>query len=180
MKHKKVDDRESVTRTTTIFGASDGLVASIALILVTMTHGRRVVVAAVIGLFIAEGLGMAASQFLYDPDRNLRQAMLMGAATSVTIIVPVVPCIFSSGSAAVVASCLIALVFAGLISHVRPGGWWTWLPTYGVLIGVGAVTALRDDSPNSKTQKKVNAGPKQPLVVILLVRLRNVAVLGAR
>jgi len=47
----------SVTLTTTIFGASDGLVASIALILATMTHGRRVVLAAVIGLLIAEGLG---------------------------------------------------------------------------------------------------------------------------
>jgi FtsH-binding integral membrane protein len=142
MKRKPVDDAALVTRTTTIFGASDGLVASIALILATMTHGRRVVVAAVIGLFIAEGLGMAASQYLSDPERNLRQAMLMGAATSVTIIVPAVPWIFSSGSAAWVASCFIALVFAGLISHARPGGWSTWLQTYGVLIGVGAIAAI--------------------------------------
>jgi hypothetical protein len=99
MKRKSVDDAASVTRTTTIFGASDGLVASVALILATMTHGRRVVVAAVIGLFIAEGLGMAASQFLSDANRNLRQAMLMGAATSVTIIVPALPWIFTSGVA---------------------------------------------------------------------------------
>ena len=142
MKRKAVDDREAVTRTTTIFGAADGVVASIALILATMTHGRRVVVAAVIGLFIAEGLGMAASQFLSDPERNLRQAMLMGASTSVTIIMPAVPWIISAGSAAVVASCLIALVFAGLISRARPGGWSTWLQTYGVLIGVGAIAAI--------------------------------------
>jgi hypothetical protein len=86
MKRKSIEDTDSVTLTTTIFGASDGLVASIALILATMTHGRRVVVAAVIGLFIAEGLGMAASQFLSDPKRNLRQAMIMGVATSITII----------------------------------------------------------------------------------------------
>jgi FtsH-binding integral membrane protein len=142
MRRKAAADRELVTRTTTIFGASDGLVASIALILATMTHGRRVVVAAVIGLFIAEGLGMAASQFLSDPERNLRQALLMGAATSVTIIVPAVPWIFSSGGANVVGSCVIALVFAGLISHARPGGWSTWLQTYGVLVGVGAIAAM--------------------------------------
>src|ERR1019366_4002038 len=117
MRRKAAADRELVTRTTIIFGASDGLVASIALILATMTHGRRVVVAAVIGLLIAEGLGMAASQFPPDPKRNLRQALLMGAATSVTIIVPAVPWIFSSGGANVVGSCVIALVFAGLISH---------------------------------------------------------------
>ena len=70
---------------------------------------------------------MAASQFLSDPERNLRQAMLMGAVTSVTIIAPAVPWTFSSG---------------GLISRARPGGWSTWLQTYGVLIGVGAIAAI--------------------------------------
>ena len=142
MKRKSVEDTNSVTLTTTIFGAADGIVASIALILATMTHGQRVVIAAVIGLLIAEGLGMAASQFLSDPKRNLRQAMIMGAATSITIIVPAVPWIFSSGGAASVFSCLIALVFAGLISRARPGGWSTWLQTYGVLVGVGAIAAI--------------------------------------
>jgi L-cystine uptake protein TcyP (sodium:dicarboxylate symporter family) len=142
MKRKSVEDTDSVTLTTTIFGASDGIVASIALILATMTHGRRVVVAAVIGLFIAEGLGMAASQFLSDPKRNLRQAMIMGAATSITIIVPAVPWIFLTGNSAAVISCVIALTFAGLISRARPGGWSTWLQTYGVLIGVGAIAAI--------------------------------------
>ena len=141
-KRKSSEDTDSVTRTTSIFGASDGLVASIALILATMTHGRRVVVAAVIGLLIAEGLGMAASQFLSDPMRNLRQAMLMGAATSVTIVVPAVPWIFTSGNTAAVVSCVIALAFAGLISRARPGGWSTWLQTYGVLIGVGAIATV--------------------------------------
>jgi hypothetical protein len=107
-----------------------------------MTHGRRVVVAAVVGSFIAKGLGMAASQFLSDPERNFRHAFLMGAATSVTIVVPGVPWIFSSGTVAVVRSCFIALVVAGLITHARPGGWSTWLQTYGVLVGVGAIAAI--------------------------------------
>ena len=142
MKRKSIEDTDSVTLTTTIFGASDGLVASIALILATMTHGRRVVVAAVIGLFIAEGLGMAASQFLSDPKRNLRQAMFMGVATTITILVPAVPWTFSSGGAAVVVTCVIALVFAGFISRARPGSWSTWLQTYGVLIGVGAIAVI--------------------------------------
>jgi FtsH-binding integral membrane protein len=141
-KNKSIEDTDSVTLTTTIFGASDGLVASIALILATMTHGRKVVVAAVIGLFIAEGLGMAASQFLSDPKRNLRQAMIMGVATSITILVPAVPWTFSSGATAVAITCVIALVFAGLISRARPGGWSTWLQTYGVLVGVGAIAVM--------------------------------------
>jgi hypothetical protein len=53
-----------------------------------------------------------------------------------------VPWIFSSGAAASVSSCLIALAFAGLISRARPGGWSTWLQTYGVLVGVGAIAAI--------------------------------------
>ena len=142
VKHKSLKDADSVTLTTTIFGASDGLVASIALILATMTHGRRVVIAAVIGLLIAEGLGMAASQFLSDPNRNLKQATIMGVATSITIVVPAVPWLFSSGDAAAIISCAIALAFAGLISRARPGGWSTWIQTYGVLIGVGAVATI--------------------------------------
>ena len=77
-----------------------------------------------------------------DPERNFRHAFLMGAATSVTIVVPGVPWIFSSGTVAVVRSCFIALVVAGLITHARPGGWSTWLQTYGVLVGVGAIAAI--------------------------------------
>jgi hypothetical protein len=141
-KRKSLEDTDSVTLTTTIFGASDGLVASIALILATMTHGRRVVLAAVIGLLIAEGLGMAASQFLSDPKRNRRQAVIMGVATSITIVVPAVPWLFSSGNTAAVVSGVIALIFAGLISRARPGGWSTWVQTYGVLIGVGAIATV--------------------------------------
>jgi hypothetical protein len=141
-KRRSLEDTDAVTLTTSIFGAADGLVASIALILATMTHGRRVVVAAVIGLLIAEGLGMAASQFLSDPKRNLRQAMIMGAATSVTIVVPAVPWIITSGNTAAVISCVIALSFAGLIARARPGGWATWVQTYGVLIGVGVIAAI--------------------------------------
>lgn len=135
-------DASSVTLTTAIFGASDGLVATMALILATMGHGRKVVLAAVIGLFIAEGLGMAASQFLSDPKRDLRQALIMGMTTSVAIIVPGVPWTFATGGPAVVASSLIALIMAGVIAYARPGGWSTWVQTYGVLIGVGAIAAV--------------------------------------
>jgi hypothetical protein len=157
MRRKTTDDRDSVTRTTTIFGAPDGLVAT------------------VIGFFIAAGLGVAASQFLSDPVRNLRLAMLMGAATSVTIIVPAVLWIFSSGSAAVVASCLITLVFAGLVSHARPGGWSTWLQNYGVLVGVGAIAAIaRRLTSFQNAEQRVNVGP------FALLRPRKVPPKSAR
>lgn len=132
----------SATVSTAIFGASDGLVATMALILATMGHGRRVVLAAAIGLLIAEGFGMAASQYLADPKRDLRLAFIMGAATSVAIIVPAIPWTFSAGASAAVGSCAIGLVFAGVIAYARPGGVESWIQTYSVLIVVGAIATL--------------------------------------
>jgi hypothetical protein len=130
------------TITTAIFGASDGLVASMALILATMSHGRKVVLAAAIGLLIAEGFGMAASQYLSDVKRDLRLALIMGVATSLAIVLPAVPWAVGSGTAAVVGSCAIGVVLGGLIAYMRPGGWTEWLQTYGVLVSVGAVATL--------------------------------------
>ncbi len=136
------DQRSTSTLTTAIFGASDGLVATMALILATMRHGHKVVLVAVIGLLIAEGLGMAASQFLSDPNRDLRLASVMGAATSVTIILPGVPWAFTSGAVATAASCVIGLALAGVIARERRGGLATWVQTFGVLIAVGAIATL--------------------------------------
>ncbi|MGA7834478.1 MAG: VIT1/CCC1 transporter family protein [Acidimicrobiales bacterium] len=132
----------SQTTTTAVFGASDGLVATMALILATMGHGRKVVLAASIGLLIAEGFGMAASQYLSDPKRDLRLALVMGVATSVAIIVPAIPWAVTSGTAAVISSCFIGLVLAGMIAYARPGGLESWLQTYGVLIAVGAIATV--------------------------------------
>jgi len=132
----------STTLSTAIFGAADGLVATMALILVTMGHGHKIVLLAVFGLLVAEGLGMAASEFLSDPARDLKTATIMGAATSIAIVLPGVPWTFTSGAAATVSSCVIAFVLAGVIAQARRGGVSTWLQTYGVLIAVSAIAAL--------------------------------------
>ncbi len=130
------------TLSTAIFGAADGLVATMALILVTMGHGHKVVLLAVFGLLVAEGLGMAASEFLSDPTRDLKTATIMGAATSIAIVVPGVPWTFTSGAAATIASCVIAFVLAGIIANARRGGISTWLQTYGVLVAVSLIAAF--------------------------------------
>ncbi len=132
-------NRSSARATTAIFGASDGLVATMALILATMRHGHTVVVAAVLGLLIAEGFGMAASQYLSDPSRDLALALIMGAATSLAIIVPGLPWLFTRGGPAIAASCVIGFVLAGVIAYLRPGGWEEWVQTYGILLAVSAI-----------------------------------------
>jgi hypothetical protein len=140
--NRQPENTTSATVTAAIFGASDGLVATMALILATMGHGRKVVLAAAIGLLIAEGFGMAASQFLSDPKRDLRLALVMGIATSFAIIVPAIPWTFVAGTPAVIASCSIGLVLAGFIAYARPGGLEEWIQTYSVLIAVGAIATI--------------------------------------
>jgi VIT family len=132
----------TTTLSTAIFGAADGLVATMALILATMGHGHKVVLLAVFGLLVAEGLGMAASEFLSDPQRDLKTATIMGAATSVAIVLPGIPWTFTSGETATLTSCAVGLILAGVIAAARRGGWATWVQTYGILVVVGAIATL--------------------------------------
>lgn len=128
---------------TAVFGASDGLVASVALILATYRHGSTVVVVALLGLLVAEGLGMAASEYLSDADTDLKRAGVMGVATSLAIILPCVPWFLTGGNVALGSSLGIALVLAGAIAHLRPGRWQrTWAQTFVILLAVSALATL--------------------------------------
>ncbi len=136
----KVEDPQSVTtKSTAIFGASDGIVAAIALILATGSRGPHVVLITLIGLLVAEGLGMAVSEFLSDPKMSIRQAVVMGISTSLAIIFPGIPWLVASGSSALLASGIVAVCVASVIAQIRPGGWQTWAQTFGVLSMVAAI-----------------------------------------
>ncbi len=127
---------------TAVFGGADGVVAAAALVLATYPHGPKIVIVALLGLLVAEGLGMAASEWLSDNDTDLKRAAVMGVATSVAIIGPGVPWLITSGWVALGASLGIALGIGCLIAHMRSGGLRGWLTTLGVLVGVGAIATL--------------------------------------
>jgi hypothetical protein len=97
---------------------------------------------AALGLFVAEGLGMAVSEFLSDSDTGLRGAALMGAATGGPILAVGAPWTVLGHSAALVVSILIALALAGVIALLRGGGTKNWAQTLGILGGVSVVAAL--------------------------------------
>jgi hypothetical protein len=130
------------TKENAVFGGADGVVASAALVLATYPHGPKVVVVALLGLLIAEGLGMAASEYLSDSATDLKQAAVMGIATSLAIIGPGIPWLITRGSVALTASVAIALGIAGVIAQVRSGGLKGWLTTFGVLVVVGGIATI--------------------------------------
>lgn len=126
---------------TAIFGASDGLIAAIALVLVFQNQGQKAVLLALFGLLVAEGLGMAASQYLADPEVSLRQATIMGASTGAAIFLVGLPWIFFHGTGATAASVALSMCVAALISWIRPGGWQGWAQTFGILVAVSTIAA---------------------------------------
>ncbi len=132
----------SKSRETAVFGASDGVVAALALILATSSHGPKVVLTALLGLLVAEGVGMAASEFLSDPKMSLRQAVIMGISTAVAIIGPGIPWTFTKGDTALLASGIVAVCVATVIAQLRPGGWSSWATTFGVLAAVAALASV--------------------------------------
>lgn len=127
---------------TAILGSSDGVLASIGVVLATASHGASAVVAAVIGLLVAEGLGMGASEFLSDPDTDLKAAAVMSLSTGLPIILVGLPWLVVGGWEALAVSGSMAGLIAFEIAHARGGTRLAYLQTFGVLIGVGALAAL--------------------------------------
>jgi hypothetical protein len=128
-----------------VFGAVDGLVACMGIVLAmaaTPHTPAHDVWHAALGLFVAEGLGMAVSELLGENQTGWRSAALMGGATGLPILAIGAPWIVLGSSGALVASIVVALLLAGVVAALRGGGRSSWLKTYGILIGVSAVSAL--------------------------------------
>ena len=121
-----------------IFGSSDGVVACTGVVLAEAAHGPAAVIAAAIGLLIAEGLGMAASEWLADEDMSVSEAALMGVSTALPIAFVAAPWLLARGSVALSASLGMAVLVGVLVALERRGGARGWAETFGVL-GVVAV-----------------------------------------
>lgn len=128
-----------------VFGGVDGLVACMGLVLAlaaTPHTPAHAVWHGAAGLFVAEGLGMAVSEFFADNATGFRGAAIMGAATGLPILAIGAPWTVLGRSAALVVSLVVALVLAGVIAVLRGGGWKGFGQTYGILAGVSIVAAL--------------------------------------
>lgn len=128
-------------RNTVVFGMSDGLVAALAIVLVASGAGRKVVLLALFGLLVAEGFGMAASQYLADPAVSVRRATIMGVSTALAIVLVGVPWTVSVGTGAELGSVAVSVALASVISWLRPQGWQAWAQTFAILVAVSTIAA---------------------------------------
>ena len=131
-------------RETVTFGSADGLTAAIGIVLATAARGDASVIHAMLGLLVAEGVGMGAFDFLSHEKTAaaLREGTVMALATSVPIILVALPWLMVARTTGVLASAGVAVVLAGMVAWGRAGAWTRWPITYGVLAGVAGLAWL--------------------------------------
>lgn len=125
----------------TVFGAFDGVVSAVGVIapLVIASGAALVVVVAAIGLSLNSAWSMGSGQYISDPEKRLRLAVVMGVATLIFSMLPAVPFIFSGGTWAVVAAGALTLAIFILIAELRPG---SRRESYLLTAAVGGVGVL--------------------------------------
>jgi VIT1/CCC1 family predicted Fe2+/Mn2+ transporter len=134
--------REDVSEA--IFGSFDGVVSVIGVIVALLAGPTAIMVDAAVGLAAASAVGMAAGEYLGDPARSLRKAGVMGLATIVGTLCPVVPFMMLPKRAAIATAVLLVIAISLIIARSRAGGSSAraYVETFGVLFLAAGITAL--------------------------------------
>lgn len=125
-----------------VFGATDGITVVVG-VLLSLAHRPQLILAAALGVAVAEAVGMALGEWLSDSDSGLGSSVVIGGATAAASIAPAIPYALAGPAVAVPASVGVFAALGGVIAWVRARqrGWGrALLETYGVL--VAAVVAV--------------------------------------
>ena len=127
-----------------IFGSFDGVISVIGVIVALLARPTPIIVDAAIGLAVASAVGMAAGEYLGDDTRNLRRAFVMGLATIVGTMCPVVPFMIFAKDLAMVIAVVLVLAVSLAIARARAltSSSLAYVETFGVLLLAAGVTAL--------------------------------------
>lgn len=122
---------------TAIFGSFDGMTSTLGVVAgLLATHASASkILAASIGIAVAATVGMGAGQYLSDGRRNVRNAVVMAAATLAGSVIPALPFLFGDSRACIAASIAVTALAAAVIGHYRG-----FLVTYSILFVVSIVT----------------------------------------
>lgn len=101
-----------------IFGTFDGMTSALGVILALLSAPNSLLLAAV-GVGISGAVGMAAGEFLSDSSNGFLPSAVMGLATGIGVLLPVIPWLFTSGSLALTLSCVIVVLTVAGIAKMR-------------------------------------------------------------
>lgn len=127
-----------------VFGAFDGLTVVLG-VLFSLAGAPRLVLPTAVGVAVAEGVGMAAGEWLSESDSGFAASAVIGAATMTGSVLPAVPYAVVSGRAAVAGSVVVFAALGVVISAIRARqrGWRRALvETFGVLVAVAVAVAV--------------------------------------
>jgi VIT1/CCC1 family predicted Fe2+/Mn2+ transporter len=127
-----------------IFGSFDGVVSVIGVMVALLARPTPIIVEAAVGLAAASAVGMAAGEYLGDVTRNLRRAAVMGGATVVGTMCPVLPFMVLGKNAAIVVAVALVVAISLGIAHARAQvtSGRAYVETFGVLFLAAGVTAV--------------------------------------
>lgn len=104
-----------------IFGAVDGMTCAIGVIL-SLHHHPDLVFLGAFGVGVAEFVGMGAGEWLSDDSPNgFGASAAIGAAAGIGAVLPALPYLIASGTAAIVGSIAVLLVVCSVIAAARAG-----------------------------------------------------------
>lgn len=130
--------RSALARQVT-FGAADGVVIAVGLI-VSLTGDPRALVRAAAAAGLAELVGMTAGEWLSDSGSGFRAALANGGAAFAACVVPAVPYMAAGGDAALIPSLLLVAAVGGVIAWLRPEkGALAIAQTFGVLVAAAVL-----------------------------------------
>lgn len=103
-----------------VFGVFDGMVSVIGVILgLLATADTHTILAGAIGLAAASAASMGAGEYLGDVKHSWRNAGIMGFATLVGTLVPIIPFLFLPKVHAVIGASIFTIVAACWIAEKR-------------------------------------------------------------
>lgn len=126
-----------------LFGAVDGLTVVLGVML-PLLHRPSALILAGVGAAVAEAVGMAAGSWLsQDTDTGWAAAIVIGLATSVVSLIPLIPYMLLSGAIAVVLAFALIVAVSGAIAvarHYVQGR--SWPRALGETYGILAIVAI--------------------------------------
>lgn len=123
-----------------IFGASDGLLTSLGVVLALQHAPHHLILVTAMCVSLTGALSMGVGTLLEDDRHGPKEALAMGGATAFGTFIPIVPILVFPLGFALLTTAILSLLMVGVIAKVRGGTRKDFLISYGLLGAVAIPT----------------------------------------
>lgn len=138
---KRVRELAEATAGTAAFGASDGLMSILGVVMFIASRSPSLVFPVAVMGAVSASYSMGAGEFLGQRQTDWGAVPVMAAATFAGTVLPALPYLWSSGWAALGQSAIACLLVALAVGHLRSWRRHRYLETV-IVIGVGVALTV--------------------------------------